>query len=272
MLQNLLLILGVAVLTFALRTFQSVFLQRLGILGVLVTSFLIGWLFTGYVVVGLLCASTWLLLPWLEILVRVRRLKLPVEKSLRPKTPPSAEVFPALDTITESIEERGFTHLEDAGWEWEDYSQFFRIFYHSAERMQCAICVIDQGSSAFYYISISSRGKNGTIWTTWNYPFSYSLKLVPAWRVNRVSSALDLVDMLDSHRLYLRKNRVIPADLEDLTAERIQEEIQKDLRSQIAHNIAAGVLTPHDDGCVRYSWRGMFFIWFQFLRDFVRFS
>lgn len=180
MLQNLLLILGVAVLTFALRTFQSVFLQRLGILGVLVTSFLIGWLFTGYVVVGLLCASTWLLLPWLEILVRVRRLKLPVEKSLRPKTPPSAEVFPALDTITESIEERGFTHLEDAGWEWEDYSQFFRIFYHSAERMQCAICVIDQGSSAFYYISISSRGKNGTIWTTWNYPFSYSLKLVPA--------------------------------------------------------------------------------------------
>jgi len=270
MLQNLLLIFGVALLSMALRTFQATWLQKLGLLGILATSFLIGWLFTGYVAVGVVCASSWLLLPWLEILTRVRRLTLPVEKSLRPKTPPNSEVFPMLDDLTAEVESRGFTHLEDVGWEWEDYSQFFRICYHPADRTQCAICLIDQSNAAFYYLSISSRAKNGTIWTTWNYPFSYSLKLVPAWRVNRLRGEQTFLDTYDSHRDFLRQHGVIAPDLEELDGERIQEEIQKDLRSQIAHNIAAGVLTRHDDGQVRYSWRGMFFIWCQFLRDLVR--
>jgi hypothetical protein len=270
MLQNLLLILGVALLSMALRTCRSVFLQKLGILGILATSFLIGWLFSGYVLVGVFCASTWLLLPWLEILTRVRRLTLPIEKSLRPKAPPNSETFPALDDITTEIESRGFIHVEDAGWEWEDYSQFFRIFYNATDRTQCAICMIDQNNVAFYYLSVSSRAKDGTIWTTWNYPFSYSLKLVPAWRVNRLRGDHTFLDTYDSHRDLLRQNGVIAPDLQELDAERIQEEIQKDLRSQIAHNIAAGVLKKNDAGEVRYSWRGMFFIWVQFLRDLVR--
>lgn len=88
--------------------------------------------------------------------------------------------------------------------------------------------------------------------------------------MNRLRGDNTFIDTYDSHRDFLRQNGVIAPDLEELDAERIQEEIQKDLRSQIAHNIAAGVLTQNDEGQVRYSWRGMFFIWFQFLRDLVR--
>ena len=53
---------------------------------------------------------------------------------------------------------------------------------------------------------------------------------------------------------------------------KIQEEIQKDLRAQVAHNIASGVLRKDALGAIRYSWRGLFFIWVQFLRDLVRLS
>jgi hypothetical protein len=272
MLSDLLLILGVAALSLALRSFRSVILQKLGALGILATSFLIGWLFSGHIAVGVMCAASWLLLPWLEILTRVRKLTLPVEKHLRHKTPPNAEVFPALNDITDEVEAEGFEHVDDAGWDWDDYSQFFRLFYKPAARTQCAICLIDQHDVAFYYLSISSRAKDGSIWTTWNYPFSYSLKLVPAWRVNRIRSDVTFMEIYASHCEFLRLNGVIVPDLDELDSERIQAGIQKDLRSQIAHNISSGVLRKDGAGAIRYSWRGMLFIWFQFLRDLVRLS
>lgn len=270
MLANLLLILGVAALSLSLRSYGHLLLQKLGAVGILATSFLIGWLLSGYWVVGLVCASSWLLLPWLELLTRVRRLTLPVEKNLRHKAPPRAEIFPALDDLTAEVEGEGFEHVEDAGWDWEGYQQFFRLSYKAADRTQAAICFIDQHDLAFYYLSISSRAKDGRIWTTWNYPFSYSLRLVPLWRVNRLRGDKTFFEIHASHKNFLSRNGVHLDDLEVLNPEKIQEEIQKDLRAQVAHNLASGVLTQDSAGAVRYSWRGLFFIWGQFLRDLMR--
>ena len=132
------LVLGVAVLSIALRSFRSIVLQKLGAFGVLATSFLIGWRFTGYWGVGVICASSWLMLPWLEILTRVRRLTLPTEKKLRHKHPPNEESFPALDGLTGEIEGESFARIEDTGWDWQDYAQFFRLFYKETERTQAA--------------------------------------------------------------------------------------------------------------------------------------
>ena len=272
MLFNLLIILGVAVLSMALRTYSSMVTQKLGALGVFTTSFLIGYLLLGSVAVGVACASSWLLLPWLELLTRIRRLRLPLEKNLRHKTPPGREVFPALNDLTEEIEEEKFEFVDDAGWDWEDYQQFFRLFYKPNERTQAAVCMVDQDDIAFYYLSISSRAKNGTIWTTWNYPFSYSLKLAPQWKINRLRGECSFLEMHESHRYWLQRNGVTVENLEELDPEKIQAETQKDLRAQITHNLAKGVLTKTAEGQIRYSWRGLFFIWFQFLRDLVRFS
>ena len=269
---DLLLILGVAALSVALRSFYHPLLRKLGALGVLATSFVIGWKLSGYWQIGLVCTASWLLLPWLEILTRVRRLTLPLEKNLRHKAPPSAEAFPALDELTHEIEAEKFEHVDDIGWDWDDYAQFFRLFYKTAERTQAAVCLIDQHDVAFFYLSISSRATDGTIWTTWNYPFSYSLKLVPQWRVNRLGSDQTFLQVYESHRQFLNENRVRLEDLADPDPETIQLEIQKDLRAQITHNIAAGVLKQNAAGEIRYSWRGMFFIWLQFLRDLVRLS
>ena len=125
---------------------------------------------------------------------------------------------------------------------------------------------------SFYYLSISSRAKDGKIWTTWNYPFSYSLKLAPALRINRLRSDQTFLQIYESHVDFLNKHQIAPDDLDELKPDQIQVEIQKDLRAQIAHNLANGVLTKTDEGQIRYSWRGLFFIWFQFLRDLVRLS
>ena len=70
----------------------------------------------------------------------------------------------------------------------------------------------------------------------------------------------------------MKSNRIDVSQLEELSADQIQIEIQKDLRAQIAHNLAKGVLTQAEEGQIRYSWRGLFFIWIQFLRDLVRLS
>lgn len=272
MLSHLMLILGVLALSLSLRSFHYPWLRKLGAIGILVTSFLVGWLLSGYWEVGVFCASSWLLLPWLEILTRIRKLTLPPEKDLRPKSPPNSEIFPALDELTEELEGESFEHVEDAGWDWEDYQQFFRLFYKDAERTQAAICLIDQNDLAFYYLSISSRAKDGRIWTTWNYPFSYSLKLAPEWRVNRLRGDQTFLEIYESHKAFLNRNRVRLEELESLDPAKIQEEIQKDLRTQVAHNLARGVLKRDSGGAIRYSWRGLFFIWFQFLRDIVRLS
>lgn len=272
MLSKFLLVLGVIALTLALRSFRHPVPQKLGALGVLATSFLIGFFLTDSYVVGGLCAGSWLLLPWLDLLFRIRRLTLPLERNLRHKTPPNSSSFPALRELTDEVEGEGFEHVDDAGWDWEEYQQFFRLFYRREERTQAAICLVDQNDVAFYYVSVSSRGNGGEIWTTWNYPFSYSLKLAPQWRVNRLRGDRTFLELIESHRQFLRRNGVAVTDLVDLDAERIQEEIQKDLRAQIAHNIAKGVLTKSPDGGVRYSWRGLIYLWVQFLRDIVRLS
>ena len=272
MLSSLLLILAVATFSMALRTYSGVVCQKLGACGILATSFLVGRLLTGSWQAGVVCAASWLLLPWLEILTRVRKLRMPVEKNLRHKSPPNSEIFPAILELTDEIEQEGFEHVDDTGWDWDGYQQFFRIFYKESERTQAAICFIDQGDVAFYYLSICSRGSDGTIWTTWNYPFSDSLKLVPQLKINRLRAEQTFLQLNESHRGFLLKNDVTITGLQPLDAEKIQLEIQKDLRAQVTHNIAQGVLTKTAEGLIRYSWRGLFFIWVQFLRDLVRLS
>ena len=259
MLFGILLTLGVAVLSFGLRSFQNSYLQKAGALGILAATFLAVYFITDSWMWGLSLAMGWLFLPWLEILTRIRALRLPKEKQLRPKSPPSSDTFPALSEITREIEEDG-----------EDFRQFVRLFYKEEDRAQAAICLNEQRDFSFYYLRISSRAKNGTVWTTWNYPLSYGLKLTPAFRINRQRPDRSFWQLYQSHREFLRRNRVDPASIDALDEEQIENEMENDLRDQIEHNIHKGVLKQTAAGEVKYSWRGMIYLWCQFLVDLVR--
>ncbi len=270
MLFGLFLTLGVAVLSVALRSYQTSFAQKAGAIGILVSSFLAVYFATNSWVWGAVGALSWLFLPWLEILTRIRALRLPKEKALRPKSPPSSDVFPTLNEITREIESEGFTHIDDAGWDWEDYRQFFRLFYKEEDRAQATICLNEQNDLSFYYLRISSRARDGIIWTTWNYPLSYGLKLTPQYRINRQRPDQSFWQLYQSHREFLRGHAVETSIIDPMNEDRIQAEIEKDLRDQIEHNIKKGVLKSASDGEVKYSWRGMIYLWCQFLLDLVR--
>src|SRR6266550_238309 len=251
MLFGLLLTLGVAVLSVGLRTFHNSYAQKAGALGILAATFLGFYFATNNWVWGLIAAVSWLFLPWLEILMRIRALRLPKEKQLRPKSPPSSDTFPTLSEITREIENEGFVHVNDAGWDWEDYRQFFRLFYKSEDRAQATICLNEQHDLSFYYLRISSRAQSGIIWTTWNYPLSYGLKLTPQFRINRQRPDQSFWQLYQSHKAFLRDNAVETHIIDPLDEDRIQQEIENDLRDQIAHNIKAGVLMQTPSGEIK---------------------
>jgi len=158
----------------------------------------------------------------------------------------------------------------DAGWDWEDYRQFFRLFYKEEDRAQATICLNEQNDLSFYYLRISSRAHDGIIWTTWNYPLSYGLKLTPRFKINRQRPDQSFWQLYQSHREFLRQNQVETSVIDPMDEDRIQLEVENDLRDQIAHNLQKGVLKSTETGEVKYSWRGMVYLWCQFLLDLVR--
>ncbi|MEO6847994.1 MAG: hypothetical protein ABI443_10245 [Chthoniobacterales bacterium] len=272
MISKILLVLGVIVLSLALRSFRNSVIHRLGTLGIFVASFLAGWLFTDNIIVGVLFALSWFALPWLEILTRVRALRLPAERTLTHCSPPPRNTFPGLHELTDEIEEQGFEHLSDSSWSWDDHRQFFRLFHNPKDRQQASICLVEQSDLAFYYVTVSCRDAKGNMWMTWNYPFSYGLKFLPQLKINRINGESGFDEILENHHMFIESQKIETEQLLLQTVEETEANIQSDLRDQIQHNIKLGLLKREGENSIRYSVRGMFFLWLQFVRDFVRFS
>jgi hypothetical protein len=270
MFSSIFLVLGVAVLGMAFRSFHHPLMQRLSIVCLLISSFLIGQLASGSWLVGLAVASIWIFLPWLEILTRIRTLRMPVDRELQYKNPPGRDLFPKLDELTDEIEQEGFELVNDLGCDWDAQQQFLRLFHRGKDQTQAALCLIDQGEIAFYYISLMTRSLDGQVFTTWNYPFSYALKFLPQTHIKRVRPTLPFEAMCTAHQALLSKQAVSSDSVLKLDPRQIQELLQQDLSAQITHNVKAGLLAPVDSHKVRYTWRGMFYLWFRFLWDFVR--
>jgi hypothetical protein len=269
---QLLLVAGVGVLATALRTVSHPAAFRIGTLGLVATSFLAGWLLGGSLVLGVVFAAMWFLLPWLEILTRVRKLRLPLNRRLEKSPPPPASRFPNLGELTDELEAMEFEHSEDVDWRHDDMRQFYRLFYNAEKRTAAAVCLVEQGEFSFFYVAFTSHGKDGRIFMTWNYPFSYGMRQQPQMVLNRVEEDEGVEALAESHQIFLSGLSLENGALAELQIQDLREEFQKDQRLQIEHNIACGILRHDGDEMIRYSVRGMFFLWFQFLREFVRLS
>jgi hypothetical protein len=272
MLSNVLIVAGVAILSMALRSYRNRVVHRLGTIGIFVTSFLAGWLIGGHVLIGAAFASSWLLLPWLEILTRVRKLRLPIRRRLEFRTPPAPAVFPNFGELTEEIEAEHFEHVEDVGWQHENQQQFYRVFYQAESGTESAICLIEQDAVAFSYVSVTTRRAGGGTFVTWDYPFSYGLKLAPSLKLHRVAAGGTFAQMLAEHRHFLDRNEVGIDAVQSQTSESLRARLEEDMHDQIVHNIDLGLLIRDGEDCIRYSVRGMVYLWVQFLRDLVRLS
>ena len=268
---ELLLFLGLVVLTAAFFHYGHPVLRRLGVLSLGVTTFAAGYLLSHNIWVALACVSVWLLLPWLEIILRVRKLRLPLRKELRQATPPSREMFPQLEELSNDIEASGFEHVADLGWDMDGYRQFLRLFANPDKREEAAITYVEQNQLGFHFASVTSRGSDGAVFTTWNCPVSSSLKTPPMIHLNRVGEGT-FESLTAGHVVFLEEAGRSRESLQPVDPETVRAAVERDMESQMQHNLREGLLYPADEGHGRYSWRGMLYLWGQFLRDIFRFS
>jgi hypothetical protein len=140
------------------------------------------------------------------------------------------------------------------------------------EAYSLAICLVEQGPMSFFYVTFSSRAADGRIFMTWNYPFSYGMHLLPNMVANRVDEDLAAEELASEHQSFLEKSNLADADLSERQLHELRPEFEKDLRLQLEHNIARGILARDGQELIRYSVRGWFFLWGQFLREFVKFG
>lgn len=250
----------------------------------LAATYLTAYFLIGSHIAGAAAASLWFFLPLLEIFTRIRKLRMPIKKQLQHRPPPSTHDFPQLHEFTSDIEEEGFEYVDDLGWEWDGIDQFFRVFYHPEERTQAAICLNRQQHVIFAFISVTSRATDGRVYRTWNFPFSYTMKIAPEVRTKRAVAAHTFFQLLEEHRGHLQTLAVESGDLVkiDLDADSAEEngralieaQMEEDTRRQIEHNLERGLIamTTGDDSTFRYSWRGLFFLWGQFVKDMVKLS
>lgn len=266
-----LIVIGLFVLAVALRSARTNCLRKLGALAFLAASFCLFYFLTGHLWGGVLGAVLWFFLPWIELLTRIRAMRLPLNNRLNHREIPNPSFFPNAIEAAAAMEEEGFEHVSDCGWEWAGMQQFFRLFWHPEERAIAAVCLCEQSNVAFAFISITSHDDDGGIWRTTNFPFAPTLRCPPNVRWNHVPCEKSCFhQILRDHRSYLTRVRV-PADkLRVPDPEQIEDSIEREMRVQVDHNLAAGIIELTGDSHFQYSRRGLFFLWGQFLKDMIR--
>ena len=269
---EMLLFTGLVILTVACLSYGHPLLRKLGLFCIGLTTFAAGYLLTGNIWAGLACAGAWLLLPWIEILLRVRKLRLPLNKELRQTTPPHREMFPELDDLSGEIEALGFEHVSDLGWEMEGYRQFLRLFAHPEKREEVTVTYVEQNQLGFHFVSLTSRGLDGAVFTTWNCPVSPSLKTAPSVHFHRVAGDTPFDGVVLAHESFLADSGQTVDTLSPVDADSVPAAVEGDMATQMQHNLREGLLQPADEGHGRYSRRGMLNLWIQFLRDIFKFS
>ncbi|MDB6070401.1 MAG: hypothetical protein JWL81_1572 [Verrucomicrobiales bacterium] len=269
---ELLIITGAAAFGYALRTFSHPLVRKAGALCYLAATYLAGWLLAGSHAAGAAAVCGWFLLPWVEIVLRVRKLRLPLTRSLRQRMPPNREDFPHLQELTGELEEEGFEQTDDAGLDWQQMSQFLRVCYHAPSLTQAVIHLNQQSNFSVVFVSVTCRTHDGRVITTSNYPFSQTMQSPPNVMLNRVPAAESFVELLAEHRSIMASLCIAESDLTSPGAEGLADQMQADLDSQVKHNLGRGLIVETGDGTFRYSWRGCVYLWGQFLKDMVRFA
>lgn len=266
-----LIVIGLIVLAVALRSCRKVVPRKLGALTFLVASFCVLFFVTRSWWGGLAGVAAWFFLPWVELLTRIRRMRLPLDNRLRPRVPPNPAFFPNAEEAAAAMADEGFEHIDDCGWEWSGMQQYFRLHWHPEERAVAAVCLCEQSDVAFSFISVSSRDDAGRLWRTTNFPFSPTLVYPPEIRWNHVPCERNCFhQILRDHHEFLGRMRVGHDDLTMPDPDELEREIEEEMRRCIDYNLARGIIRPAGDGKFAYSPRGLLFLWGQYVKDMVR--
>jgi hypothetical protein len=267
--ENALLTAGLFVLGFALRSFAPVWSRKLGAGIILGATYLGGYFLGGQShVAGAVSVSAWFFLPWVEILGRVRGMRLPLRRELTECPEPKWEEFPNLRAITREIEDCGYVQHQDLGWEHGDFSQFLRLFLSEDSRTLASVSLSRQGPGAVVHISLTTRSDDGRVFRTTNLPFSDTMAVPPDVIWQRDLRSGSFAEFSAAHALFLGRGKA--GGLIALKAGELPDLLQSEAARQVDHNLQRGLITPADGTTFRYSWRGYFFLWWRVITDMVR--
>ena len=271
MLRESLVLVGVVMLAVGLRSSRIAIPRKLGAVAFLAAGFLFFYFLTDCWWCGFFGVIPWFFLPWIELFTRIKKMRLPMENRLRHRVVPDPSFFPNAREAAIGMEEEGFEHVDDCGWEWSGMQQYFQIYWHPEERAEAAVCLCEQNDVAFAFISITSRDCKGRILRTTNFPFSPTLKCPSGMCWNHVPCERNSFhQILEDHRRFLKKIKIDQDSLRIPDPENIENEIEAEMRDQIQHNLDAGIIRMSGNSHFEYSGRGLFFLWGQFVKDMIR--
>lgn len=269
--QHVLYIASVVAFAAGCRSFENRYVYKLGGVALLGALYLAGYYITDdQHLGGVLFVVGWFLVPWMEIVFHVRRLRFPLKSEVTHRFPPSRDVFPELVELSREVEDAGFVQVGDTGWTWNATDHFMRLFYHEEKRLQASVAMARQGSMSFSYVSLTTRDKNGTVYVTTNYPFPSTMKHPPRQILNRYEDADSLEDLLEDHEMFLEELEVPFESIAPQDTEYLHAYIQRDMSVQVDHNLTEGLIVKEGAGEFRYSWRGCFYLYWQILKDMIR--
>jgi len=226
---------------------------------------------TGSLAGSLTALVFWILLPLVGLAANVRKLRLPKENRLRSEVSPRDSFFPHAPEAVRAIEEEGFEHIGDCGWDWAGMHQHFRNFWHPDECAIATVCLCQQENIAFAFVSVTTKDKSGHIWRTTNFPFSPTLKIAPDISLKYLPCERKCFhQILENHREFVLNQGLKCEDLLFPDPECVDKQIEQEMKAQIEYNLEAGVLQHADGSSFRYSWKGILFLWRQVLKDMIR--
>lgn len=267
-------IIGIILVGMALRSCRRRIFRKIGALIYLLCTGLVTYFLTdGNVPLSIATVFIWFFLPWIELISRVRKMRLPLNNYLNEQRRPQLDDFPeAYHTIAE-LEELDYEHSSDYGWDWGNSSQHYSFYWHPEERVVVAVCLCKQSNIAFSYVTISSRDCDGNIYRTSNFPFSPTLKNSPNVAWNQIACRhCSLEASLRCHQKFITKKGGSHNSLMMPDPDVLDIEVESDMRQQIEFNLQAGIITPAEHQKFRYSFRGLCYLWRQFIKDMIRLS
>jgi len=270
--QYFLIILAIILCGVALRSFpNSIACRKLGTLCYLASISTAVYFLTNTLWISIAASFSWILLPWIELLTRIRNLRVPINNKLQHSPSPCSSHFPESEQTISNLEAEGFEHTSDAHWTWGDSSHYYSFYWHPEYKLVAAVCFCEQKHITFSFLTISSQDNQGTLWRSTNYPFSQNLKSPPHVRWNHIGCQTKcLIQIRKAHLAFIQQNGTKHSDLITPDPDSIEHHVEIETRRQIDFNLKHGIIRTHSENSFGYTIKGLFFLWGQVIKDIIK--
>ncbi|MFQ3670778.1 MAG: hypothetical protein SNJ84_04910 [Verrucomicrobiia bacterium] len=245
-------------------------LRRLGLWLILATLLTALWFLFQHPLALILGLLLWFSLPIGQAIIISRRLRFGRHRSLQATAFPPDE-FPDLPEASAELRALGFHELGDYWLPGAPLRQGYRLFCHPDHRTYGATAVVTTDGISLLYLIFISRAPKGSLWMTWDYPFTYALRTPPDLFVYRCLEADSIETLLHQHLAFLHANDLSPNHLLPADPSGAEPFFARIFTETLDYNLRIGLLrpqTPSGDP-LRYSWRGTAYLSWQVLREMV---